>query len=95
VPWLERDAIPCLSLRLLTDVRWIARHCAVLGDIIEEWRVQIRLVIKNSLSEWKGLLAQNVPIARQILRKVLEGRLVFVPRTRATNIGTSSAEGGH
>jgi hypothetical protein len=25
-------------------------------------------------------LAQNVPIARQILRKMLEGRLVFVPR---------------
>ena len=34
----------------------------------------------QQLSEWKGLLAQNVPIARQILRKVLEGRLVFVPR---------------
>jgi hypothetical protein len=28
----------------------------------------------------RSLLAQNVPIARQILRKVLEGRLVFVPR---------------
>ena len=34
----------------------------------------------SAASEWKGLLAQNVPIARQILRKVLEGRLVFVPR---------------
>ena len=34
----------------------------------------------QQLSEWQGLLAQNVPIARQILRKVLEGRLVFVPR---------------
>jgi hypothetical protein len=27
-----------------------------------------------------GLLAQNVPLARQILRKVLEGRLVSVSR---------------
>ncbi len=71
----------------------------MLGDIDEEWRVQIRLVIEGpteepeglnvdsirwqalqQLSEWKGLLAQDVPIARQILRKVLEGRLVFVPR---------------
>src|SRR5438128_7185361 len=34
----------------------------------------------QQLSEWNGLLAQNVPIVRQILRKVLEGQLVFVPR---------------
>lgn len=40
----------------------------------------IRWQALQQLSEWKGLLAQNVPIARQILRKVLEGRLVFVPR---------------
>jgi hypothetical protein len=37
-------------------------------------------IFLRQLSEWQGLLAQNVPIARQILRKVLEGRLVFVPR---------------
>ena len=40
----------------------------------------IRWQALQQLSEWKGLLAQNVPIARQILRKVLEGRFVFVPR---------------
>ena len=34
----------------------------------------------QQLSERQGLLAQNVPIARQILRKVLEGRLVYVAR---------------
>jgi hypothetical protein len=40
----------------------------------------IRWEALQQLSEWKGLLAQNVPIARQILRKVFEGRLAFVPR---------------
>jgi hypothetical protein len=51
----------------------------------------------QQLSEWKGLLAQNVPIARQILREVLEGRLVFVPRHEAdehwnqfTRVGSST-----
>jgi hypothetical protein len=36
--------------------------------------------LADQSSESKGLLAQNVPIARQILRKMLEGRFVFVPR---------------
>ena len=40
----------------------------------------IRWEALQQLSEWQGLLAQNVPIARQILRKALEGRLAFVPR---------------
>ena len=39
----------------------------------------------------KGLLAQNVPIARQILRKVLEGCLVFVPRHDGDEHWSSSA----
>ena len=43
----------------------------------------IRWEALRQLSEWKGLLAQNVSIARQIMRKVLEGRLVFVPRQEA------------
>ena len=65
------------------------------GSILREATVQIPACVPNpkdlnvdsirwealqQLSEWKGLLAQNVPIARQILRKVLKGRLVFVPR---------------
>jgi hypothetical protein len=44
----------------------------------------IRRDALQQLSEWKGLLAQNVVIARKILRKVLEGRLVFVPRQEAS-----------
>ena len=40
----------------------------------------IRRKALRQVSEWKGLLAQNVAIARQILRQVLERRLVFVPR---------------
>jgi hypothetical protein len=33
------------------------------------------------LDQWRGLLGQNTSIARQLLRKVLSGRLAFTPRS--------------
>ena len=33
------------------------------------------------LDQWRGLLGQNTSIARQLLRKVLNGRLAFTPRS--------------
>ena len=33
------------------------------------------------LDQWRGLLGHNTSIARQLLRKVLDGRLAFTPRS--------------
>ncbi|MCZ6856587.1 MAG: hypothetical protein O7F70_01175 [Gemmatimonadetes bacterium] len=35
------------------------------------------------LTEWRGLLSRHTAQARQLLRKLLVGRLTFVPETRA------------
>lgn len=41
---------------------------------------QVRRESMQNLSEWRGLLRQHVSLARQLLRKVLVGRLIFMPR---------------
>ncbi len=37
--------------------------------------------LRARLANWQGLLQQHVPQARQILKRLLVGRLVFTPRT--------------
>lgn len=39
----------------------------------------------HHLDEWRGLLGQNTSLSRQLLRKVLEGRLAFIPRRDGTD----------
>jgi hypothetical protein len=40
-----------------------------------------REVASATRVEWKGLLRANAPKARQMLRKLIEGRIVFNPDT--------------
>ena len=35
--------------------------------------------MQTKTEEWKGLLRKHAPIARQMVRKLVEGRLVFTP----------------
>ena len=40
--------------------------------------------LRGYLADWRGLLTKHVAQARQILRKLVEGRLVFTPKEDAT-----------
>ncbi len=39
--------------------------------------------LRGFLADWRGLLTKHVAQARQILRKLIDGRLVFTPKTEA------------
>lgn len=62
---------------------------SILKERLEAWigcRGASRLVgvsaeALRDLDQWRGLLGQNTSIARQLLRKVLNGRLAFTPRS--------------
>jgi hypothetical protein len=41
---------------------------------------QLSADVSERLADWQGALRREPPAARQILRKVLNGRLVFDPR---------------
>jgi hypothetical protein len=40
--------------------------------------------LQTKTEEWKGLLRKHAPIARQMVRKLVEGRIVFTPDREAT-----------
>jgi hypothetical protein len=40
--------------------------------------------LRARVKEWRGLLGRQVPVARQIVAKLLDGRLVFTPRDDRT-----------
>jgi len=46
-------------------------------------RKAVRRELRDLLTDWQGLLEGEPAQARQILRKVLEGRLVMTPRQEA------------
>ena len=48
------------------------------GDVDRE---QLRANLRQRLDDWRGLLRRHVPQARQILRKLVDGRLTFTPKT--------------
>ena len=45
-------------------------------------RAQIDRQVRNALTDWQGLLTRRTPQAREILRNVLEGRLIFAPEPK-------------
>jgi hypothetical protein len=45
-------------------------------------RAQLERTARECLTDWQGLLAGQPVQARQMLRKLLEGRLVFTPHGR-------------
>jgi hypothetical protein len=40
----------------------------------------IRALLNERVAEWRGLLRKHAPVARQMLRKLIEGRIVFTPQ---------------
>jgi hypothetical protein len=44
---------------------------------------QLRAVLCEKANEWRALLWKHAPIARQMLRKLVEGRIVFTPGQQA------------
>lgn len=48
-----------------------------------EWGDSIREKLRARLTEWHGFLGRATEVARQILRKVLVGRLVLTPDENA------------
>jgi hypothetical protein len=47
----------------------------------------IRESLREKVSEWKGLLRKHAPIARQMLRKMIDGRIVFTPQPETRSYG--------
>jgi hypothetical protein len=44
---------------------------------------QLRAVLCEKANEWRALLRKHAPIARQMLRKLVDGRIVFTPDQKA------------
>jgi hypothetical protein len=44
---------------------------------------QLKAVIREKSQEWQALLRKHAPIARQMVRKLVEGRIVFTPDREA------------
>ena len=40
----------------------------------------LKAQLRERLAEWRGLLRKHVPVARQMVRKLIEDRIVFTPR---------------
>jgi hypothetical protein len=49
-------------------------------------RIQLERTARECLTDWHGLLAGQPVQARQMLRKLLEGRLVFTPTDDGTAV---------
>jgi site-specific DNA recombinase len=47
----------------------------------------LKALLQTKTEEWKGLLRKHAPIARQMVRKLVEGRIVFTPDRDARSPG--------
>jgi hypothetical protein len=54
-----------------------------------EWGDGIRAKLRARLSDWQGRLSRQPDVARQILRKLLVGRLVLTPDAKARTYAVS------
>jgi hypothetical protein len=43
----------------------------------------LKAMLHTKAEEWRGLLRKHAPIARQMVRKLVEGRIVFTPDPQA------------
>ena len=43
----------------------------------------LKALFPTKTEEWKGLLRKHAPIAQQMVRKLVEGRIVFTPDREA------------
>jgi hypothetical protein len=43
----------------------------------------LKAMLHTKAEEWRGLLRKHAPIARQMVRKLVEGRIVFTPDPEA------------
>ena len=62
--------------RIEADLAGLERLSRI-GDVD---RQQLKADLRKRLDDWRGLLRRHVPQARQILRKLLDGRVTFTPK---------------
>jgi hypothetical protein len=55
---------------------------------------QQRQMLRTKLTEWKGLLREHAPRARQMLRKLIEGRIAFTPDRKGVRYSSLSGHDG-
>ena len=63
--------------RIEADLAGLDRLSRI-GDVD---RQQLKDDLSKRLDDWRGLLRHHVPQARQILRKLLDGRVTFTAKT--------------
>jgi hypothetical protein len=80
----EGGAVSTLVQAIRDQKRRHQRLRAELADL-ERPRVvplsvsNLKALLQTKTEEWKGLLRKHAPIARQMVRKLVEGRIVFTP----------------
>jgi hypothetical protein len=47
----------------------------------------IRELLREKVAEWKGLLRKHAPLARQMIQKLIDGRIVFTPQPETRSYG--------
>lgn len=65
----------------------LLQQVASLNQLRDIGHLDVKRIEKDlrvRVKEWRGLLGRQVPVARQIVRKLLEGRLVFTAREDRT-----------
>ena len=58
------------------------RELAALDSLEQLTSVDIKRIeadLVNRLTEWRGLVKRQTPIARQMLSRIVDGRIVFTP----------------
>jgi hypothetical protein len=70
----------------LETLRGELRALDQLTQVGQLGRIQLERTARECLTDWQGLLAGQPVQARQMLRKLLEGRLVFTPMADGTAV---------
>jgi len=84
----EGGAIPTLLQAIRDQER---RHQTIRAELADMDRPrmvplqvsQLKALLRAKAEEWQSLLRKRAPIARQMVRKLIEGRIVFTPEREA------------
>jgi hypothetical protein len=72
------------------DVLAQLEHLDGLARAGTPWGEDVRSEIRRRMTEWRAMLLRHPGEARQILRKLIVGRLTMTPRVTAEDPGTKS-----
>ncbi len=84
----EGGSVPALVQAIRDQER---RHQTIRAELAELDRPrvvpmkvsQLKDLLRAKAEEWQALLREHTPIARQMVRKLVEGRIVFTPEREA------------